>query len=133
MKTKAFIAVFLVFLTFLSLLSFYTFSKREETFEDRRERIMGELSLAIDDVAEEGKYKCCIDPPCTMCYLGNWIWKDGICRCDEMIATGQDDKVCPQCVKGIEEGRCKSFIKHCNMNTFVQNNISQNDTGGWLS
>jgi hypothetical protein len=60
----------------------------------------------IDLQAREGNYRCCIDPPCTMCFMGDWIWDDGTCRCDDMIAQGEDDKVCPQCKGGSEEGTC---------------------------
>lgn len=83
-------------------------SLKQENFEQRREKILNELSTSIDKAVFEGKYHCCIDPPCTMCYLGNWIWKDGSCNCDGMIAKGEFDKVCPQCVNGLEEGNCKS-------------------------
>lgn len=79
-----------------------------EPMGERRERILGELSQAIDEAIASGKYKCCIDPPCDMCFLGHWIWDDGSCMCDDMIAKGEFDKVCPQCVKGIELGLCKS-------------------------
>jgi len=48
-----------------------------------------------------------------MCYLGDWIWKDGTCDCDEMIKRGEWDKVCPQCQKGIKEGKCQSGIGTC--------------------
>ncbi len=78
------------------------------SFEERRANILNELSEAINDAKLEGKYGCCIEPPCTMCYLGEWIWDDGYCRCDEMIKKGEFDKVCPQCKKGLEEGKCIS-------------------------
>ncbi len=77
------------------------------SFETRREKIIADLNSEIEKSVERGDYRCCIEPACTMCYLGDWIWDDGICRCDEMIAQGQDDKVCPQCRKGLEEGKCK--------------------------
>lgn len=73
-----------------------------------REIILQEIQLGIQSEMEKGNYGCCIDPPCDMCYLGNWIWDDGSCKCDEMIANGELDKVCPQCKKGIEEGNCES-------------------------
>ena len=85
-----------------------SFIPNTESFEARRDRVIGELSLAIYDAIDKGKYECCIDPPCDMCYLGHWLWDDGSCHCDEMIAKGEFDKVCPQCVKGIELGLCKS-------------------------
>jgi hypothetical protein len=95
----------------LSVLLIFLFklSVDKKSFEERRGEVLAELSSAIDDAVKEGKYKCCIDPPCTMCYLGNWIWEDGTCHCDEMIISGESDKVCPQCVSGLEEGLCKSL------------------------
>lgn len=48
----------------------------------------------------EGKYRCCIDPPCTMCYLEANQWNNytiGTCACDDLIALGQEP--CPQCKK----------------------------------
>lgn len=83
----------------------------KESFSEKREHVLGELQLAIDDAVEEGKYHCCIEPACTMCYMGSWIWDDGTCDCDGMIAKGDFDKVCPQCKRGIEEGLCKSSNK----------------------
>ncbi|MBN2331205.1 MAG: hypothetical protein JXC85_05320, partial [Candidatus Aenigmarchaeota archaeon] len=77
-----------------------TFIPNTESFPGRRNRVIGELSLAIEDAVVSGNYKCCIDPPCDMCYLGHWIWDDGSCHCDEMMERGEFDKVCPQCVKG---------------------------------
>lgn len=87
---------------------FYALSFQKESFEEKRIRILNELSVSIEEAISQGKYECCIDPPCTMCYLGNWLWEDGICRCDEMITKDEFDKVCPQCVEGIREGICKS-------------------------
>ena len=81
--------------------------------EAQRERTLTSLSEGIDTFVKAGKYECCIEPPCTMCYLGEWIWKDGSCKCDEMMRNGEDDKVCPQCKKGLEEGRCKSLQGTC--------------------
>ena len=77
-------------------------------FGERRTVVLTGLMDAIKDAQAQGTYSCCIDPPCTMCYLGGWIWEDGVCRCDEMIASGQLEKVCPQCQRGLEDGLCKS-------------------------
>lgn len=82
-----------------------------QSFEQKRTNILNELYSAINEAKVQGKYICCIDPPCTMCYMGTWIWKDGSCYCDEMMAKGESDKVCPQCKKGLEEGRCKSSLR----------------------
>ena len=87
---------------------------QEEKFEQKRLRILNELSLAIKEAKLQGNYICFIEPPCTMCYLGEWIWENGSCYCDDMIIKGEFDKVCPQCKKGIEEGKCKLSEGACN-------------------
>ncbi|MFH0874844.1 MAG: hypothetical protein V1859_02815 [archaeon] len=110
---KIFLFFFLLFLISPLILTEY---KREFTSGDRREKVLSELSLLIKEAESEGKYKCCIEPPCTMCYLGNWLWEDGSCYCDDMIAKGEYDKVCPECKKGLEDGVCKSSVeKPCNL------------------
>jgi hypothetical protein len=82
------------------------FPLKEASFQENRQTVLNQLSASINEARLEGKYNCCIDPPCTMCYLGNWLWPDGTCRCDEAIANGEFEKVCPQCSKGPEEGQC---------------------------
>jgi len=106
MKNQILILSLSIAMVFLIVLGLATPMKGD--FESRREIVLNDLSLAIDDAVVEGKYSCCIDPPCTMCYLGKWLWDDGICRCDEMIRNGDFDSVCPECKNGIEEGACKS-------------------------
>ena len=107
MNTKM---LFLSLFLFTSVSTFFVSSlSAEEGFGNHRSKVLSELSLAIDDAVRDGLYECCIDPPCTMCYLGNWIWDDGICRCDEMIAKGELDKVCPQCSRGLEDGICRGI------------------------
>lgn len=81
------------------------------SLESKRENILTELNIAVKEAKEQGKYGCCIEPPCTMCYLGDWIWDDGSCDCDNMMKEGNWDKVCSQCERGIKEGRCESTQK----------------------
>lgn len=78
------------------------------TYEQRRMRVIDSMDSAIRDKAYSGEYRCCIEPPCDMCFLGHWLWDDGACRCDDMIARGEYDKVCPQCAKALEDGACES-------------------------
>ncbi len=87
------------------------FSLEEQSPEQRRANILEGIMEEINIARLEGKYKCCIEPACTMCYLGDWIFEDGTCDCDGMIANGEFDKVCPQCKKGLEEGRCISGVE----------------------
>ena len=104
MKTTVIVLVILAVLS----LSFLSSQTGYLTFEDRREGVLTNLFTALEEAKASGHYKCCIEPPCTMCYMGNWIWDDGTCDCDGMIAAGEWDKVCPECVYGIEEGACES-------------------------
>jgi len=78
----------------------------KDSFEERREKNISEMEKLIG----EADYKCCINPPCTMCYLGNWIWDDGTCDCDGEIAKGNWDNVCPECKGGMEKGECESDL-----------------------
>ena len=104
MKSKL-VSVFSL-LTIVALV--ITASRPAPTYDAKREKLLMDLHNAIREAEEQGEYECCIKPACTMCYLGDWIWEDGSCLCDEMIAQGQDDKVCPQCKKGLEKGLCES-------------------------
>lgn len=106
MRSVILIFLFLFFGIFIGII-FASVYPNFQSFEERRENIIIEMNSVISQNVEEGEYKCCIEPACTMCFLGNWVWDDGICRCDDMIAQGKDDKVCPQCKRGLEEGRCK--------------------------
>ncbi len=72
------------------------------------EKVIENLYDAIEIAEEKGEYKCCIEPACTMCYLGHWKFEKGTCYCDDAIREGRDEDICPECVKGIEKGFCKS-------------------------
>lgn len=115
MKTKLIILVIVILIATGIVVFFITKKAGGGTFEERREKVLSELYLAIEQAERMGRYKCCIEPLCTMCYLGDWVWKDGTCDCDGMIAKGEWDKVCPQCIRGIKEGRCKSEIGACSV------------------
>ncbi|MBL7159760.1 hypothetical protein ISS85_04745 [Candidatus Microgenomates bacterium] len=81
--------------------------------QEMHQRIIKERDFAIQKAAKEGSYKCCIDPPCTMCYMEANEWNNqtaGTCACDELIAQGKDP--CPQCERGLcsasKEGFCET-------------------------
>ncbi len=51
---------------------------------------------------ENGDYRCCIEPDCTMCYSEGNKWNYGIagtCGCDDFIAKGEEP--CPQCARAL--------------------------------
>ncbi|PIU69287.1 hypothetical protein COS81_00540 [candidate division WWE3 bacterium CG06_land_8_20_14_3_00_42_16] len=57
--------------------------------QQKYERIQQELNLAIHAAQSHGDYRCCINPPCTMCYLSPNPWNNftaGTCACDDLIA-----------------------------------------------
>jgi len=62
------------------------------------EHITEERTLAIRKAKDEGEYRCCIEPPCTMCFMEANKWNNftpGTCACDDLIAEGKEP--CPQC------------------------------------
>lgn len=67
-----------------------------------QQRIIKERNHAIRKAKERGDYRCCIEPPCTMCYMEENEWNNftpGTCACDDLIAEGK--KPCPQCKNGL--------------------------------
>lgn len=79
-----------------------------EVVTENPEKVVEGLYKAIDHAKQKGEYKCCIEPACTMCYLGHWKFEKGTCYCDDAIAEGRNEDVCPECVSGIEKGFCSS-------------------------
>lgn len=56
----------------------------------------------IKQAKERGEYRCCIEPPCAMCYMEANQWNNqtaGTCACDDLIAEGKEP--CPQCANAI--------------------------------
>ena len=51
------------------------------------------------------EYECCIEPPCTQCIRGDWIFESGACECRIHLERGHLDKVCPECRVGLAEGK----------------------------
>lgn len=51
------------------------------------------------------EYECCIEPACKMCSRGEWIWPENTCLCRQALENGEMDKVCPECRRGIAEGK----------------------------
>ncbi len=82
-------------------------SEKQVVFEDldvsqMQQRLVEERDLAIEMAALNGDYKCCIEPPCTMCFMEANKWNNftpGTCACDDLIAEGKEP--CPQCEHGL--------------------------------
>ena len=72
--------------------------------KEKHQRIIEERDFAIQKAVEAGDYRCCIEPPCTMCYMEANQWNNfaaGTCACDDLIAQGEEP--CPQCKSGLCE------------------------------
>lgn len=99
------------------MVGYFIAQKQNPPFEslgkgEMYKRIVAERDFAIQKAVEKGEYKCCISPPCTMCYMEANQWnnfKAGTCSCDDLIALGKDP--CPQCERGLcekdKKGTCK--------------------------
>lgn len=98
-------------------LGLFITSKQPPVFEnlsvkEMYEEIIAKRDIAIQKAVEEGDFKCCINPPCTMCFMEANQWNNfqpATCACDDLIAQGKEP--CPQCVRGLcdktEEGTCQ--------------------------
>lgn len=60
--------------------------------------VKAEIEVAKESLAHEGKYKCCIKPPCDWCAL-----KANGCSCESMVDA--DQPVCPECGLGWKQGK----------------------------
>jgi hypothetical protein len=106
MKKQALVTVSI--LTSVLLMTVIFGAARYETYRNP-EKVIDELYKGIEVAQEAGEYNCCIEPACTMCYLGHWKFEEGTCYCDNAILQGDMDSVCPECKKGKETGLCVSL------------------------
>ncbi len=101
---------------FGGFVSYLLFNIQNPVFEklspdEMYKRIIKERDYAINQAMARGDYKCCISPPCTMCYMEANQWNNftaGTCACDDLITQGK--KPCPQC----ERGLCNGESSTCN-------------------
>lgn len=106
-----FLTIFLIVILIAAGISagFFTARHNDHSFsslspEEMYKTIIEQRDYAIAKAVERGDYKCCIKPPCTMCYMEANKWnnfKAGTCACDDLIAEGQEP--CPQCIHGFCE------------------------------
>jgi hypothetical protein len=87
----------------LILIRAQTTDFKSKSFDEKRSEILSEIDMTLEEAKQSGKYQCCMQPPCKMCLLGNWIWKDGTCKCDIMIEQNEWDKVCPECKGNLKD------------------------------
>ena len=110
-------SLFLVIFLIGVVVGYLIFTIKNSDFEklnqqEMYKRIIKERDYAISKAVEAGVFKCCIDPPCTMCYMeaNQWNnWKAGTCACDDLIAKGKEP--CPQCQAKL----CGARDSSCNL------------------
>jgi len=95
---------------FIGLAASFVFVNSQKTpfeklgAEEMLKTVIAQRNIAIQKAVEEGNYRCCINPPCTMCYMQPNQWNNytaGTCACDDAILEGREP--CPQCNTGICE------------------------------
>lgn len=103
MKSKFFF--FLFFFFFITITGIIAINN----YKYDPDNVINNLYNSIEIAKENGDYNCCINPSCTMCYLGHWKFEKGTCFCDDAIKEGNFDDVCPECQAGLEKGICNSI------------------------
>lgn len=101
--------ILIILILAAGLLGSYYFFVQQNNFKnltvgEMRERIIKERDVAIQNAVRDGNYRCCVDPPCTMCFMEANQWNNqtaGTCACDDLIAEGKEP--CPQCGRSIED------------------------------
>ena len=94
-------------MAFITLSAPYLFSSMNYNDPDK---VIGILEKGIHTAQLNGQYRCCLSPPCKMCYLGNWKFDKGTCYCDDAILEGRYEDVCPECAIGLENNTCSSSL-----------------------
>ncbi|NQU77968.1 hypothetical protein HQ544_04710 [Candidatus Falkowbacteria bacterium] len=110
------IAVVILLLLISGVAGYFISDSLQVNFEDlsaveKYERIIQERDIAISEAKTAGDFRCCINPPCTMCFMEANEWNNftpGTCACDDLIAQGKEP--CPQCKRGLADGTCSSVV-----------------------
>jgi len=97
-----------------AIAGYLIFSVQNPNFENLSpekmyKQIIKERDYAINQVVARGDFRCCINPPCTMCYMEANQWNNftaGTCACDDLIAQGKEP--CPQCERELCDGEGSS-------------------------
>jgi len=106
---KKFANIFILF--FIGLLSglfiYYAFLPPFNglSIDEMHQKIIEQRDLAIKKAINEGIYNCCVEPPCTMCFMEANQWNNqeaGRCNCADFIRQGKEP--CPQCKKILAQG-----------------------------
>lgn len=61
-------------------------------------RVKGELDEIKTHLSHQGRYSCCVDPPCTEC-----LFKYGQCLCRDMVRGHR--AACGECTQGWIDGK----------------------------
>lgn len=114
-KQVLFLIIFSIIIGFglaLLVVDDQSFSFKDLSVKEMHQLIVEQRDIAVQKAVKEGNYKCCINPPCTMCFMEANQWNNyqaGTCACDDLIAQGKEP--CPQCQESLcettEAGTCQ--------------------------
>ncbi len=89
-------------MTDMAMENFYGKSDTRIAFADKQK-------AAIYQLVKEGKYRCCIENPCSYCFLNSTPEEDGtICDCLDEVMNGEHP--CGECMGEILEGNGNKFL-----------------------
>jgi len=77
--------------------------------KNMRLAIASEQKEAMYQLIREGKYRCCIENPCSYCFLNSTVSEDGtVCDCLDEIVNGEHP--CGECIGEILEGNGNKYL-----------------------
>ncbi len=77
--------------------------------ENMRLAFASDQKEAIHQLIKEGKYRCCIENPCSYCFLNSTASEDGtVCDCLDEIVNGEHP--CGECMGEILEGNGNKYL-----------------------
>ena len=80
-----------------------------KNMEDARVVVASQQKNIIKNLIKEGKYRCCINNPCSYCFLKSTGSEDGtVCDCLDEIVNGEHP--CGECIGEILEGNGNKYL-----------------------
>ena len=99
----------------IPIIAFVLFSKISvfnfiiDIVDNPRAAISDHQRSEIHKLTKEGKYRCCLNTPCTYCFVNSSIKNDNmICDCLDEVVSGEVP--CGECVGEILEGNGNKYL-----------------------
>lgn len=85
-------------------------SDNSMSIEEKREKFISIRDSIIQDLIQEGGYRCCLENPCDSC-IALTPWHGEGARCDCLEDLVNEEYPCGECVGGILAGRGNPYLK----------------------